>query len=107
MSNTEQPPPAVRIELPQHLRTLAGLHGHELPLPVSDLTLRGTLDALEEAYPMLRGTIRDQFTGQRRPFLRFFACEQDLSHLPLTSPLPPKVCSGHEPLIILGAIVGG
>jgi molybdopterin synthase sulfur carrier subunit len=69
--------------------------------------LRGTLDALEAAYPMLRGTIRDQFTGRRRPFLRFFACEEDLSHLPLDTSLPPSVCNGEEPLIILGAIAGG
>jgi molybdopterin synthase sulfur carrier subunit len=104
MSHT---PAIIRIELPQHLRTLASLQGHELSLPVPDLTLRGTLDALEAAYPMLRGTIRDQFTRQRRPFLRFFACEEDLSHLPLETPLPPAVCSGHAPLIILGAIAGG
>jgi molybdopterin synthase sulfur carrier subunit len=97
----------VRIELPQHLRTLAGLQGHELSLRVSEFTLQGTLDALEATYPMLRGTIRDQFTGQRRPFLRFFACEEDLSHLPLHTPLPPTVCTGQEPLIILGAIAGG
>jgi molybdopterin synthase sulfur carrier subunit len=100
--------PNLRIELPQHLRTLASLSGHEIildvPLPV---TIASTLDALEATYPMLRGTIRDQFTGQRRPFLRFFACEEDLSHLPLDTPLPPSVCSGYEPLIILGAIAGG
>jgi molybdopterin synthase sulfur carrier subunit len=103
-------PPAqntIRIELPQHLRTLANLHGHELLLSVSAPTLRGTLDAIEAAYPMLRGTIRDQTTGQRRPFLRFFACEEDLSHLPLDTTHPPKVCNGQEPLIILGAIAGG
>lgn len=100
-------PNTIRIELPQHLRTLAGLQGHELSLSVPVPTLRGTIDAIEAAYPMLRGTIRDQFTGQRRPFLRFFACEEDLSQLPLVTPLPRKVCSGQEPLIILGAIAGG
>jgi molybdopterin synthase sulfur carrier subunit len=105
--NLQHAPSAIRIELPQHLRTLAAIRGHETSLEVSDFTLRGTLDALEAAYPMLRGTIRDQFTGQRRPFLRFFACEEDLSHLPLETLLPPKVRSGQEPLIILGAIVGG
>jgi len=100
-------PSPVRIELPQHLRTLAGIQGLETSLQVLVPTLRGTLDALEATYPMLRGTIRDQFTGQRRPFLRFFACEEDLSHLPLDTPLPPSIISGREPLIILGAIAGG
>jgi molybdopterin synthase sulfur carrier subunit len=100
--------PTLRLELPQHLRTLAGLSSHELTIQVpSPATTASTLDALEAAYPMLRGTIRDQLTGQRRPFLRFFACEEDLSHVPLTAALPPKVCSGQEPLIILGAIAGG
>jgi molybdopterin synthase sulfur carrier subunit len=105
--NVQPTPPMIRIELPQHLRTLAGIRGHELSLDVADVTLRGTLDAIEAAYPMLCGTIRDQFTGQRRPFLRFFACEEDLSHLPLDTPLPLAVIAGQEPLIILGAIAGG
>jgi hypothetical protein len=97
----------IRIELPQHLRTLAAIATHETSLEVPMPTLSGTLDALEAAYPMLRGTIRDQFTGQRRAFLRFFACQEDLSHLPLDTPLPPAVNSGKEPLIILGAVAGG
>jgi len=72
-----------------------------------ELTLRSVLDALEARYPMLRGTIRDQVTQQRRPFLRFFACEEDLSHEPLDTPLPEAVASGKEPFIIIGAIAGG
>jgi hypothetical protein len=72
-----------------------------------ELTLRSVLDALEARYPMLRGTIRDQVTQQRRPFLRFFACEEDLSHEPLDTPLPDAVASGKEPFIIIGAIAGG
>jgi hypothetical protein len=72
-----------------------------------ELTLRSVLDALEARYPMLRGTIRDQVTQQRRPFLRFFACEEDLSHEPPDSPLPEAVASGKEPFIIIGAIAGG
>ena len=100
-------PPLIRIEVPQHLRTLAGIEGLETSLQVSKPTLRGALDAIETAYPMLRGTIRDQFTGQRRAFLRFFACQEDLSHLPLDTALPPSVLDGKEPLIILGAVAGG
>jgi hypothetical protein len=100
-------PPRIRIELPQHLRVLAGIQGLETRIQVPVLTLRGTLDALEAAYPMLRGTIRDQFTGERRAFLRFFACQEDLSHLPLDTPLPPLVVGAKEPLIILGAVAGG
>ncbi|MGO8719551.1 MAG: MoaD/ThiS family protein [Acidobacteriaceae bacterium] len=98
---------AIRIELPAHLRTLAGV-GHEVTLEVEGtLTLRTALDALEACYPMLRGTIRDQDTQQRRPFLRFFACQEDLSHKPPDAPLPDAVVSGKEPLIVLGAIAGG
>jgi hypothetical protein len=97
----------IRVILPQHLRTLAHV-GSEVQLEVDgELTLRSVLDALEARYPMLRGTIRDQVTQQRRPFLRFFACEEDLSHEPLDTPLPEAVASGKEPFIIIGAIAGG
>ena len=98
---------AIRIILPQHLRTLAHV-GSELQVEVrAPATQRSVLDALELRYPMLRGTIRDQGTQQRRPFLRFFACEQDLSHEAPDAPLPDSVVAGSEPLIILGAIAGG
>jgi hypothetical protein len=97
----------IRVILPQHLRTLAHV-GSEVQLEVDgELTLRSVLDALEARYPMLRGTIRDQVTQQRRPFLRFFACEEDLSHEPPDAPLPEAVASGKEPFIIIGAIAGG
>ena len=97
----------IRVILPHHLRTLAQLRG-EVELEVSGLiTQRSVLDALEARYPMLRGTIRDQVTGQRRPFLRFFACEEDLSHELPDAQLPEAVASGAEPLVILGAIAGG
>jgi len=82
--------------------------GSELQIDVQGpVTQRSVLDALEARYPMLRGTIRDQMTLQRRPFLRFFACEEDLSHEPPDTPLPDAVASGAEPLVILGAIAGG
>jgi hypothetical protein len=98
---------SIRIILPQHLRTLAHV-GSEVQIEVeAAATLRSVLDELERRYPMLRGTIRDHVTQQRRPFLRFFACEQDLSHDPTDAPLPESVVSGAEPLIILGAIAGG
>jgi hypothetical protein len=98
---------SIRIILPQHLRTLAHV-GSEVQIEVeAAATLRSVLDELERRYPMLRGTIRDHVTQQRRPFLRFFACEQDLSHDPADAPLPESVVSGEEPLIILGAIAGG
>jgi len=97
----------IRVILPQHLRTLAKV-GTELTLEVEGpITQRSVLDALEARYPMLRGTIRDQATQQRRPFLRFFACEEDLSHEPPDAPLPDAVASGKEPLLIIGAIAGG
>ncbi len=97
----------IRVILPQHLRTLAQV-GSELQIEIdSPITQRSVLDALEARYPMLRGTIRDQVTGQRRPFLRFFACEEDLSHESPDAPLPDAVASGVEPLVILGAIAGG
>jgi hypothetical protein len=97
----------IRVELPQHLRTLAKV-GREVQLEINgQATLRSVLDALEASYPMLRGTIRDHVTQQRRPFLRFFACEEDLSHESPDAPLPDAVISGKEPLVVLGAIAGG
>jgi len=97
----------IRVIIPQHLRTLAHV-GSEVDLELDGpVTLRSVLDALEARYPMLRGTIRDQVTQQRRPFLRFFACEEDLSHEPADAPLPDAVASGKEPFIIIGAIAGG
>ena len=97
----------IRVLLPFHLRNLAQVPGEvqlEVPSPV---TQGAVLDALEAAYPMLRGTIRDQVTHQRRPFLRFFACEQDLSNESPDAPLPAAVASGDEPYLIIGAIAGG
>ncbi len=97
----------VRVQLPAHLRTLAKV-GSEVTLEVhGPITQRSVLDALEASYPMLCGTIRDHVTKQRRPFLRFFACEEDLSHEPSDTPLPDAVASGKEPLLIIGAIAGG
>lgn len=97
----------IRVILPPHLRTLAQV-GAEVALDVpAPVTQRSILDALEAAYPMLRGTIRDHGTLQRRAFLRFFACEQDLTHESPDSPLPDEVASGKEPFIVLGAIAGG
>lgn len=97
----------IRVELPQHLRTLAGV-GREVQLEIEGpVTTRSVLDALEAKYPMLCGTVRDHTTLQRRAFLRFFACEQDLSHESPDSPLPESVVSGKEPFLIIGAIAGG
>ena len=97
----------IRVILPPHLRTLAQLRG-DVELEVEgQVTQRSVLDAIEARYPMLRGTIRDHVTQQRRPFLRFFACEEDLSHELPDDPLPEAVASGREPLVILGAIAGG
>jgi molybdopterin synthase sulfur carrier subunit len=97
----------IRVILPQHLRTLAGV-GSEVQIEIEGVaTQQSVLDAMELRYPMLRGTIRDQVTQQRRPFLRFFACEEDLSHEAPDAPLPDSVASGSEPLIVLGAIAGG
>jgi hypothetical protein len=97
----------IRVELPANLRTLAGV-GREVELKVHDpVTQRSVLDALEAAYPMLRGTIRDQVTQKRRPMLRFFACEEDLSDQPLDAPLPDDVATGREPYLVIGAIAGG
>ena len=97
----------IRVVLPQHLRTLAQVDG-EVQLQVdSPVTQRSVLDALEARYPVLRGTIRDHVTQQRRPFLRFFACEQDLSHELPDAPLPDAVAAGAEPFLVVGAIAGG
>jgi molybdopterin synthase sulfur carrier subunit len=97
----------IRVILPMHLRTLARLEG-EVVLEVEGAVTRGSvLDALEERYPVLRGTIRDQVTLERRAFLRFFACQEDLSHEPADAPLPEAVASGAEPLFVVGAIAGG
>jgi len=97
----------IRVVLPPHLRTLARVSG-EVTLDVKDgATQRTVLDALEQRYPMLRGTIRDHNTQQRRPFVRFFACETDLSHESPDSALPQAVTTGAEPLLIVGAIAGG
>ena len=97
----------IRVVLPYHLRNLAHV-GTEVMLEVEGpITQRSVLDALEGRYPMLRGTIRDHGTLQRRPFLRFFACEQDLSNEPPDAPLPEPVASGKEPFIVIGAIAGG
>jgi len=97
----------IRVELPAHLRTLARVD-REVQLDVQGpATQRSVLDALEARYPVLRGTIRDHVTQQRRPFLRFFACQEDLSHEPPDAPLPDEVTSGKEPFLIIGAIAGG
>jgi len=97
----------IRVVLPAHLRTLAQIEG-EVQLEVAGaVTMRSILDALEARYPMLCGTIRDHDTQQRRAFLRFFACEEDLSHDSPDAPLPDAVVSAAEPLIVLGAVAGG
>ena len=97
----------IRVILPYHLRTLAQV-GTELSLVVkAPVTMRSILDALEATYPMLRGTIREYETGQRRPFLRFFACEEDWSLESHDAPLPEPIAVGREPLLIVGAIAGG
>ena len=97
----------IRVVLPAHLRTLAGVDG-EVKLDVEGLpTPRAVLDALEAGYPMLRGTIRDQVSHQRRAFVRFFACGQDLSHEPPDTPLPDAVATGAEPFLVVGAMAGG
>ena len=96
----------IRVVLPAHLRTLARVDG-EVELGEGLGTQRAVLDALEASYPMLRGTIRDHATGQRRAFVRFFACERDLSHEPPDAPLPDAVVTGAEPFLVVGAMAGG
>jgi hypothetical protein len=97
----------IRIELPAHLRNLAGV-GYEVSIDVAaPVTTRSVLDALEREFPTLSGTMRDHVTGKRRPFVRFFACGQDLSLQPSDAPLPDDIVSGKEPFLIIGAIAGG
>ena len=97
----------IRVELPAHLRTLARVNGEVQLTVAGDVTVESVLDALEEQYPVLRGTVRDHVTKRRRAFVRFFACQQDLSLEPPTVRLPEAVASGSEPLLIVGAIAGG
>lgn len=98
----------VRVVLPAHLRTLARVGGDEVQVELSGPpTLRAVLDAIETSYPVLRGTIRDHVTEKRRPFVRFFACEEDLSHELPDTPLPDAVVSGAEPFLVVGATAGG
>ncbi len=97
----------IRVEIPAHLRTLARVDGElqlDVPAPV---TQRSILDALEAKYPVLRGTIRDHETNKRRPFLRFFACQEDWSFEPPDKPLPDAIASGKEPFLVIGAVAGG
>ena len=98
---------SIRVQIPYHLRTLARIEG-DVTLDVSrPITITSVLDALESCYPMLAGTIREHDSGKRRPFLRFFACEEDLSLQPFDEPLPDAVAEGREPFLIIGAIAGG
>ena len=97
----------IRVVLPWHLRNLARVDSEVLVAVSGQVTQRSVLDALEQAYPVLRGTIRDHDTAKRRPFLRFFACKEDLSHEPPDSPLPEPVAKGKEPFLVVGAIAGG
>ena len=97
----------IRVVLPQHLRTLAGVGGEVGLEPQERPTQRSVLDALEARYPVLCGTIRDHVTRERRPFIRFFACEEDLSHESPDAPLPDAVAKGAEPFLVVGAIAGG
>jgi sulfur-carrier protein len=99
--------PGIRVELPAGLRTLAGAPAEVLIMLDGPITQRTLLDALEARYPALRGTIRDHRSKQRRPFVRFFACEQDLSHCPPDDPLPQPVAEGQAAFLIVGAIAGG
>jgi sulfur-carrier protein len=97
----------ILVVLPQHLRTLAGVSG-DVQLEVDgEVTRRSILNALEERYPMLRGTIREHVSGERRPFLRFFACGEDVTHNSPDAPLPEEIASGAEPFYVIGAIAGG
>ena len=100
--------PTPRIDLPLHLLRLANIQSHEFSLDIpAPATIASTIDAIEARYPMLRGAIRDHVTRERRPFLRFFVCAEDWSHLPTDTPLPDPILTAREPLIILGAIAGG
>jgi len=97
----------IRVLLPAHLRTLAHVDDEVMVDVEREATQRSVLDALEASYPVLRGTIRDHVTQRRRPYLRFFACEQDLSHEPPDAPLPDAVATGAEPFLVVGAMAGG
>jgi len=97
----------IRIVLPAHLKTLAQVDGEVTLEIIGSVTRQSVLDALESRYPMLKGTIRDHVTQERRPFIRFFACEQDLSHESPETPLPDRVANGDEPFLIVGAMAGG
>lgn len=97
----------ITVVLPAHLRTIAGVSGDVQVAVEGPVTQRSVIDAIEASYPMLRGTIRDHVTGERRPFVRFFACEEDLSHEPQDALLPDAVVRGVEPYLIVGAIAGG
>jgi hypothetical protein len=97
----------IRVVLPQHLRTLAQV-GREVQIDVGDgATIGSVIDAIEAQFPMLRGTIRDHYTGKRRPMVRYYCCEQDLSHEPPGTPIPDAVLSGVEPFMVVGAMAGG
>ena len=98
---------AVRVEIPQHLRTLAGVHGEAVVEISGAVTIQSVLDAMEERYPMLKGTIRDHDGLKRRDFLRFFVCGEDWSHEPTDKALPEVVAQGAEPFLVIGAIAGG
>ncbi len=98
---------AIRVVLPFHLRTLARITGDEVELEVGVATLGAVLDAVEARYPVLRGAIREEGTLRRRPFVRYFACQEDFSHEPAETPLPAAVISREEPLMIIGAMAGG
>jgi sulfur-carrier protein len=97
----------IRVVLPAHLRTIAHVEGEVTVEVAGEVTLRSVLDALEAAYPTLEGTIRDRGTQKRRAFVRFFACEEDLSHEPPDAPLPEAVAAGREPFLVIGAMAGG
>jgi molybdopterin synthase sulfur carrier subunit len=97
----------IRVVLPAHLKNLARVYGEVEVDVAGEVTQRRVLDALEESYPMLRGTLRDRSTGRRRSFVRFYACEEDLSNDSPDAPLPAPVAAGHEPLLIVGAMAGG
>ncbi|HKO96828.1 MAG TPA: MoaD/ThiS family protein [Pyrinomonadaceae bacterium] len=97
----------IRVVMPAHLRTLAGVKGDVTVEVDGEVTSRSILDALEKQYPMLRGTIREHVSGERRPFLRFFACNEDVTHESPDTPLPEEIASGAEPFYVIGAIAGG
>ena len=97
----------IQVVMPAHLRTLAGVRGDVTVEIEGEVTRRAILDALEKQYPMLRGTIREHVSGERRPFLRFFACSEDVTHESPDAPLPPEIASGAEEFYIIGAIAGG